>query len=202
MEFLSTLFVFGGYAFWTLVVIVSIVIMFQVEGDETSGGWAIFTMLITLCALQWMSDLKVFTYIYEHPFAILQWFGFYIAIGIAWSFVKWAWALHKVSEYARELHAEFEKSTEKDKDWSSWVYRNDGLRHYHARIRVSGSLPPRAFENKERLVFWAMYWPWSLIGTFLTDWVKELYDRLVDFFSGLYQRTADYIFRNTPPTKR
>ena len=200
-EFLATFFVFGSIAFWLLLLIVSLVIVWQVEGDEVGGGLAIFTMLIMLAALEYMSDVKALSYIYEHPLEILKWFCVYVIIGIAWSFAKWAWALYKVSEYAQKLYDEFNKeSGKKDQSWAMFIKHSFNFRYY-AHIYIGGELPPQASYNKKRLVFWAMYWPWSLIWTLLGDWITELFERLIDFLTGLYQRVSNYIFRNIPKTE-
>lgn len=49
--------------------------------------------------------------------------------------------------------------------------------------------------QKDRILVWAMFWPWSMLWTVVNDPVKEFFEWLITEFQGVYQRISDWAFK-------
>lgn len=211
--FLGGLLIFGSIAFWVFVGIVSILLAYFVE--EGRGFKATLTMILALLVWYLMSDVKIGA-IFRDPVRVLAWAGIYVGIGIIWSIGKWTWALFQLRKKVREIKDEFLKSkdvseflkskgiqvaentvipVQLEKEWAK--YFRDRLHYSSYMSRFEGEeIPPLARRNKAMLVRWAAYWPWSVLGTIIRDWVKDVFNFLFRMVTGIYQAIADRMFKD------
>ena len=62
----------------------------------------------------------------------------------------------------------------------------------------SESIPPKASENKSRILSWMVYWIPSLIYTMLSDVVTKFFKEIYRFVSNWFQVIANNMFVNIP----
>ena len=60
----------------------------------------------------------------------------------------------------------------------------------------SNRLPPKAFDNKQKITTWMVYWTFSMIGTFLGEWLINLWNVIYNLFGNLYDRVGNSVFKN------
>lgn len=56
---------------------------------------------------------------------------------------------------------------------------------------------PAATQNKEMIVRWMMFWPWSLIWTIVQDFVIDLFENIFRWLKNTYQKIANRHFADT-----
>ena len=129
----------------------------------------------------------------ENFWLVLQYFGYYLAGAVVWSYGKWVFYLwdfrsardKKVAEYKEQQAAGLNSSAELT---IADVQRKLGREHYK---RTYLSSPPQAKEYKAMIVSWGIWWPASLVGTLLDSPIRRLVNFLFDRLSGIYQWTAN-----------
>lgn len=190
VAFLATMFVFGSFWFWILVVAGALLVVYFIDGVDDRNGesdpfyvsGATITLLVVLLILQFLSDVRPFTYVYHHPLSALLFVLGYLIAGVLWSFVKWYSYLRNWSDKYKREKAEYFARPKNDSP--------DG-RDYWNRLH-RGTLPT-AKENKSRIIAWMSYWPWSLIWTFINDPIKRAFRALYRELQQTYQRIADKV---------
>jgi len=163
MEAISPGFIVGfGMGFWAWVVLaiwtVSIITLVAWERP----GSAALTVVITLAILQFVGGKDVLGYILDNPMTILKWGAYYVAVGVAYSFVRW-------DQVGREWRKNYE-SAEPGSGTQKYYWDNQ----------------PDAAQSKSRIVSWTMFWPWSMFWWLLSDVIKNAFEWLYSKLSGVY----------------
>jgi len=176
--------------------IVILALIIAVLSSRDRWGWGVLVALVAALFLSWMQVLDIVRYAVEHRGEFAYWCLAYVLVGVAWSFVKWLSFTNR--EYKRYVKARNEflrknNATELTSDlrllWS------EELSGRWRTEKVSAD-PPKASENKDRLVGWVMLWWASLIGVFFSDWLYGFFEFLHDRISHLYDSVAAHIFKD------
>ncbi len=190
------LLVFGAFWFWTLMAIGTCTIFYSIypaeyDDMDNGGGLAFLTVLGTLLLLQWFGDVKVFSAISTNPSLALLALLAYLVVGAVWSIAKWYFYLHRRREVYNDKRFRILRDYRVDKvsdlqqrDKESVVRQ---LRDYAAQ--------PKARENKQRIIVWMAYWPWSLVWTFFSDFVRRLCHHIYEWLHRLYQAISDHVWK-------
>lgn len=191
---------FGTPVFWLCSAIVFIIITALVENDE--GFWATIVAIGTICSLQFLSNVPLFTAIKAHPGKTVLYILSYFAIGAAWSLFKWYIFLHKARAKYDELKAKtMEKMGATTFTGEVAVKLMDALAQENRYLsdgdptRIN-STPPLARKHKSSLTRWATYWPFSMVGFALNDIVRKLWNYIYDLLQSTYQRISNHVFRD------
>jgi hypothetical protein len=96
----------------------------------------------------------------------------YLTVGIGWS-------LFKFRRYVSKLLGKYEAGKDKDKTMFDYT-----------QLQRSVSLTT---ENVERISYWAGFWPVSVVGFFLHDFLNWV---VTDVLAKLYQHIADSVLKN------
>ena len=82
-----------------------------------------------------------------------------------------------------------------EKEWAK--YFRDRIHYSSCMARFEGEeIPPLARRNKAMLVRWAAYWPWSVLGTIIRDWIRDVFDFFYRMINGIYQAISDRMFKD------
>ena len=182
--------------------------------ERESVGWVLTSLAIYLVFLSFLGRVNVFGYLFFHPlYSALAVFGYFI-IGIIWSFVKW-WL--RVTEKAQECQEAMDKFLMEHKasnfksavpfDLQQSKRSGKNLREeWESQLSIRNDLKkPIATENKERISVWIIYWPFSLIWSFIHDFFQRLWEQFVIRFQKFYQGIADRAYKkleaHLPPAK-
>lgn len=169
------LFLFGTLWFWLLSVIAVILIVATTEVED-SNSWGYVILIGTLCLMYFFGNKQsfneTFSYIAQNPGVIILTTLAYLALGVVWSLVKW---------YAW-LKARVAKA------------KANNSMYYASQYQVS--------ENKERIVNWMMYWPFSAFWTLIDEPVKKTFKALFSALEKTYQRMADRATKELQPNKK
>jgi hypothetical protein len=195
-----------------LSVLVALFILETILTEVEHFGWATTGLIVCLVLAQFFHLVDFIAFVRENTGVTLFYLGMYVVLGVAWSFAKWFSYLRNYRDQFREYKVKFLTSRKVPvttnvpedmlpafKDWLGSTYR------YHlGDVNLMGLQDlqrPKARENKQRIVSWMSLWPFSFVGTLLNDPVRRFFTWLFKAFSSLYQRMADWVFRNDPELK-
>lgn len=183
------LFVAGAIGFWIVVVAVNIALLFFTEYIQP--GWATCTMIGVLVFLYYTKTFDAIKYAVQHPWDLVLYVLIYLAVGAGWGVIKWYFYLLK----SRDKYQEFRRKW-LDSKRIKGTDIPDNLKEEWARNSASyGIKIPQAINNKDRIILWMAYWPWSVIWTALDDVVKRAFERIYSMFGKLYDRMTASVFR-------
>lgn len=190
--FWGTIFVFGTIWFWLLVA-ASVIIMLSLIEYENDVP-ATLTLLATLLVLEFLGDIKVFSYLFKHPAWSAVWVTGYLGAGVAWALGKWYFYARAEKRKYDKIKKAYLKSrnivgddipAEHKVDWKEHVLRN------LSREEVV----PQFDRHEARFLMWMMHWPWSLAWTLIDDPIKRLFKEIYHQLKKTGQAIANAAFR-------
>ncbi len=141
-----------------------VVLLFPlVEFERT--GFAALTILVGLGALHYVFGYDVFGTVLHNPLAVVVGLVAYTLVGVGYSLLRWNW-------YCGAWRRDYDAADT----------------HMQARLWYS---KPAAKDSKNRITTWMMFWPWSALWWFLSDFITEVFDRIYTSFAKVYQRIAE-----------
>ena len=153
------------------LVFCALVLVFLVECEKF--WWSTIFMIVSLIATQYFL-FDMLTWLKGNYLLFSAYVAIYLAIGVAWSFIKWLLFLFQFRMKRQEvdlsikLHNRYYKGTPLHKT-------------------------PKAFNYKIKIVAWMSWWPASMIGTLVNDPVRRFLNLVYTYLSSLYQKMADRI---------
>jgi hypothetical protein len=166
-------------------------------GCDTKLGFLLLWVIYFLAGL-WFNDWTLnqsAAWAVEHAFDIAMYIVAYLAIGVAWSVIKWyLFVLRSAGEYI-ELVAEF-NSFDNDKRTVSW---DNYLRRHTSWNKT---YPPSALDNKSKIVDWIAFWWYSVFRTVLGDWMHALCVGVFNMFYNIFDAIAKSVFSGIETPKQ
>jgi hypothetical protein len=178
--------VIGGWIFWLGVFSTSLMIISFSENEKPA--WPFIPILGFLIILAVASPFSPFTWVVAHPLETLLGFLSYLILGAIWTIVKW----YSFSIRAMEIYQKHRNKWLSDRNIDVFINSMHGvdLKTYISRNvsydRFGGTMPPEPGRNINRIFTWMLYWPWSLLWTFLND-------PLVRIFNFAFRRIEDLL---------
>ena len=191
----------GSLAFWGfwVVALVGVCVLVALTENE-HYGWATGLFAVFFGALAWLGIFNLYNFTLYHPGQLLARVGIYLGIGIVWGAIKWWRYCVKERNRYEEAKSDFLKAnnaqeltpglrvlwTKKLKDASRFD------RHY-----VLHAEAPDAKNHKEKICNWMYLWPFSMLGTILSDFVRKIWDAIYDWMGGVYDTIARSVWKGT-----
>jgi hypothetical protein len=180
-------FVVGSLWFWLLLIAETILLLILLEWEQ--GTVATLSLVATLLALQFLSDLNLAGHAIHYPWTVVLGILGYFAVGTGWTIVKWWFYVREQRADYDELRAAFLRVQGYERDSpmpenlrSQWQWCLASARKERRRLDVH----PLAAGHKAQIVRWMSYWPWSATWTLLKDPVRKA-------FLSIYHQIADYL---------
>jgi len=211
---LLELFVVGTFWFWALIVAEVFWVFGFIKAER--GGPAAGGLVVLALVLWLFGDFNVFAYIWAHPWEFAGGVGVYLGVGVVWSLAKWRMICGEIRDKFYDVRDRFmikHKVTEtipaelsdkwltelQNTDWTTGT--EEGWRR-RTSINEVADIIPLARNHKDYITFWMGYWPISMFWFFLHDMIEKLFQRIYDFFAGMFQRIANSVFANIPDEVR
>jgi hypothetical protein len=154
----------------------AMVLLLFIAAAKDSFAAAFWFTVIGLALLQFVTIADPLSWVKAHPYAIGIGAAAYLPIGVGWSLFRWWKILQKAAVEIRKEKGNWSPSNY----WSSW----DSYVKYHL---------PSASANKERIVCWITYWPFSAAAYLLIDLLYDIGDWIYTKLSGFYQSMVDRV---------
>ena len=183
---------FAFYVFWALAIIG----VFVLSGLAEKEHWGVATtiFIIAFVALGASGIFNLYQYALTHPFELAKVIMLYVGVGCLWGILKWwRFCVARRSFYETEKRKFFRENGYFDKceftphlriKWSEQVER-----------RGSNLSIPVASEHREKIINWMYLWPFSMIGTILSDFLAKLWDFIYDLLGNLYTTITNLVFK-------
>ncbi len=186
----------GGVIFWILTAIFALVIASEVQSDRI--GPATITLFAYLAALVAFSTLGTTAgvWLLKHPIYILYGTGAYIVGAVIWTPIKWrAFFLPALFEKYNDLRAKYlasKKLTDLvgEDDAETAALRADFLMYAKNSMGDINQLR-MVRRNKANITTWIAYWPFSLVGTFIGDFLTRIAYNIYRALASSLQRMSD-----------
>lgn len=186
-----------------LFALIGVVVVATILTELEYFGWATVLLLLMVGTGQIGGNLNVLSWVGSHTTESIVYALVYVAVGVAWSFVKWFSFLIQFRDQYREQKEKFLTDNKLNPTGQVPEELREKFGNFLGRAhstRVFRGNPlnekPKASNNKSRIVSWMSLWPCSMVGTLLNDPVRRLFNFLFNNFKALYQRMADHVFRN------
>lgn len=185
---------FGSLAFigtWIAIVIATLVLIGLTEKQH--WFWATTLFVAGFVALGAAGIFDIIKYASTDPWGVTIRVGMYILIGCFWGAIKWWFYCRKQRKLYDKARAEFlatkNVSTMTDELRVEWTQH---LQSYRYSYSVTGV--PQASENKERIMTWMYLWPFSMLGTLVSEFLFKIWDRIYDAMGEVYNSIAASAF--------
>jgi hypothetical protein len=181
----------GGVLFWSVACI--FVILLSVHVAREASGAAFFTLVVGTVVLAWISHFPVHTWVLAHPADVLRWVAVYYVGGIAWASWKFVQYHRKrvrpYLEWRRQQLATFGVARAEDlSDEQAFEFQEAAAKAGFA-LRSMGQVKDLRKYRRD-FVFWASYWPFSLLGTVLRFVVRDAFSAI---FRGVFAALSETI---------
>jgi len=206
LEALFVLFAFGGFWFWGLFGLASLLLILALEKDSGFVTTAVF--VVTLAVMVCLGNAGWLTWVFQNPL----YFGLgvlgYLAVGVGYGTGKWwlyvrdcatryrqvrrEWLLREVEEgvtpaaECREASRTGVFTGEVKREWRFYVKD-----HYFGKKITK----PSASRCKSQIITWMTYWPWSALWTLINDPVRRFFCWVYEQLSGTLQAISDRAFQ-------
>jgi hypothetical protein len=198
---LAAIFAIGTWGFWIACIILGGAITLLVENEK--GTWATFTAIATILGLNYISKIPIFEFVTQHPLRLAELIAPFLAGGVVTSIIKWYLYSLKAARLYDDYKEDFLKENNVKEFTGEWAFKlQEALKSGKSPKyddwgnRIAIQAEPLSFkENKARLIRWATYWPFVIVGTVLNDFVRKIWIRLVESLRSTYQGISNHAFR-------
>jgi hypothetical protein len=182
---------------WLLIFLAIAIMTVLVESDR--GTVATFATIAMLSSLIYFTHFNLYSAVLYHPGHWIAWIAGWFLIGTLWGMFKWYLDVHKALGRYQEARAEFlrEKGTSTlTPALAAELSERLGRSYYpYESMRISPT-PPRARDHKGDIIRWMTYWPFSMIGFVLRDFVRRTWNHIFTWLVKTYDRIAAYVYRD------
>lgn len=175
-------FIVGSFWFWVLLAICFFGILIAVEIWE-SYGTSVFLLVTTVLLLDLFGDSNILSWIRNNPLMFSVGVVGYFFAGTLWSIGKWFLFLRN-------------KKFEIQKTLDDYTQRNPGVitpemyRNWAASYAIK---IPSLSNEKDRIIRWMCYWPWSLTYAVFADLTKEIFTTCFNLVRKVYVKIENSV---------
>lgn len=199
---LGVLFVLGSFSFWVVLAVMFGALVWITE--EHRDFLAAIVLGVFILVVASVNDWSIAL----NPLSWAKYLALYLALGAAYSFLKWLSFLFKRRDELKQLKADFAEKTQTelengkvpDKHFGEFANYIQDLNHRHGGLLKKPKKPtdliPTVKDNVGSLTRWIVWWPFSAFWTFLNDPLTRLARLFVQTFRGIYDKIARGVFAN------
>ena len=190
---IAALVAFGSIWFWLVMLAVFCGVAALVENEE--GWWATLVMVMTAVSLNWAWKVPIIKTCIIHPWKAAFWVVVYFVAGAIWGLFKWWLYAHKQLAAYKEFRDEFMKEENVTELTPALALKLKNKAVLHYPLSVLRAIPPVVNQHKGDITRWMTYWPFSVVGTLLNDFVRKAWSYIYEFMANTYDRISKYVFR-------
>lgn len=195
---LFAFFVFGTMWFWALIILFIMFEMAFVVNERSTESFILFIAFVLLLVL--FGDFQPWIYLKANPIMALVFAGGYVVSGCLTAFLKWIMFNKRIIKKYNNLRDKFMianglaahshipeslKDSWKSKLHASWD--NTELKNAIFPLLIK--------DYKSNFVYWASYWPFVLFWTVFEQLFIKLWENLMLFCSGMFNKASAWIWR-------
>ena len=162
---------------WAMSILFLLFVVDVVLCEADEFGWGISSLVFGVGLVAWISNgINPFTYVWYNMVNVIWFSILYLSLGACWSTFKW-W---RFSLKGRD------RLRRKISDWTGT-----------ARTMTKPKRESNTFARyqKDRIMGWIAMWPFSVVGTFIGDFLTKIVRRIYDTLRGIYDAIADSAYK-------
>lgn len=179
------------------IIFAAIIIGVTVSVDRESSGGAFFIFLIGALGLYIIgggTPPALWHAITHADYGgLLGFIVLFSLVGVVWAVVKWFFFLVAVRDELKIFRAQYSIT-----DALTGKQMTEAKSFIQNRVDHFGyqnDLPPRVRDNKGRIMFWMVWWPFSMPWTLINEPVKKFFTFIYNRISGALQSMSDRMFK-------
>jgi hypothetical protein len=185
---------FGGVIFWSIAAVVALVLAVQVENKHS--WWAGITLAGFFAFLIAFTNTPIVETIKTHPEYVFYGILVYLVGAAVWATIKWRYFfLPALFERYNEVRQTFLNRRGLKEMPADPQIRQEFKEDYTYRS-VDIDHNRQVSHNKARITGWMIFWPFSLIGTFVADFLYRVFTNMYHALAAWFQRMSDTQARN------
>lgn len=185
-DFLAGIIVFGGAVFWGLIGLLTIWLFITV--GKAMPFWSVVPLAAIIFIVGWVAaDSPVPDWGWKQWGVVIT---AYLSVGIIYAVAAWYRKLRQIKAYIYEKPQRL-KDVQKDKVLTHADFGQDR----GANIPI----PPRPSYFSRTIMTWLAYWPLSFVAYLVGDWLYDFFKGIYDWLSGLLMRMSNRVFDDFEP---
>jgi hypothetical protein len=172
---------------FTAIGIVVFLIVVAVSIDDDNFLPQTLSVLIAVAAAVFLLDLDLISL----ARSAVVWVPAYLVLGVAWVFVKWYLFLKRERRRQEERHEDYvERVNVRNEYAKSAAAKSNDLNKERVLepIRPLELEPPRARDNKDKIISWLVWWPFYVVNSALKDALTTIYDLIAGSLDRISKR--------------
>lgn len=161
-------------------------VLLTIASEKRAPFWGATGALLLVMILEFTTDIKAFTYAFDHPVNALMIIVAYVIFGNGYAVAKWRSFIRLVNEQIQDAALENNGAVD--------LARNPVTVAGHRINKVP--LQVRAY--KADFMTWALFWPMSFVWTVINDPIRRLYNAIYNALASRLQRMSDDMFKDAP----
>lgn len=177
--------VFILFSFWWWTLIVGIFTWILICTANEWFGAGVIPIIFLAIGLTLLGDTRLVSILLSWHMAWL--IPSYLLMGVGWSMIKWLVFVRNKMHVYNDLKQRWITSKGSIDGFDGHIRNHHEFRHYD-------NLIPQASYEKNRIVGWVAYWPWSLLWTVCDDLIINLFDTIFKVCRRAYDYISDLAF--------
>lgn len=167
-------------------------------GEERSFGALTLLIVLYISVTTGFTDLNIFKVIHNNLLSTMFAVCLYIPIGLGWSVFKIYERAKKFKQNVLDNKIESIQKLEEYKKQRDRFSKEEcdmpieDLWKSHIKKEIADFLRT----NKQNIIFWSIYWPFSMISYILKDLLYDIFKYFVDKISGVYEKIVNKVFKD------
>lgn len=204
---LAAFFTVGSWPFLGVLALALALIWFAEANEE--GGWAVVPFVVFCLFVHFVSQFNLLDWSRENLTYLAWRAGEYLAAGFGYALFRWLLHLNRKTKELDVLAAQFREDNPFDGPMEA---ADDGIRfkfaefikrRYQPDIKARHGYDPSQegvvplFGNNKYTFFrWFWWWPFSLVGWAVNDFIREVWDIIKQGLEGAANRLSALVFGN------
>jgi hypothetical protein len=182
-----------GWIPFIFSVVLAVVLILSIASEEFGIGVVAFIIYMGLMAI--FTPANPFVWMWHNPLELIGGMVLYLVIGAIYSTAKYWSFLKQVVNIVHSLKIQYIETYNVGIAATEEMPENqkDGWQRY-LRDNLTGKIYTRYFnglkasQNKGLITGWIAFWPFSAIGLFIADPLRELINSIYNHLIGIYDK--------------
>ncbi len=186
--------VFILFSFWWWVLVTTVFMWFLVCTANEWFSFGIVPLLLLAIGLTIFGDARFLSLLWS--WHILWLIPAYLLTGVGWSMFKWfSFVRNKLISYNERKAAWLKAKGLEDLTCTEQAAKFRDFIKRHTEFWIYDDITPQASKEKNRIIGWMSYWPWSVLWTIFADLIIDLFNNIFRWCRGIFDYITSIAFK-------